>query len=74
MFRSLKWKITHQWDYLCWLCDQAMRQFLVVFDQVANIDVAVIFLEERILAQLVSAGESVSALGEQHVPGVCAYL
>lgn len=63
MENSLKTEITNQWYYLCWLCDQAMRQLLVVFDQVANVDVAVIFLEERILAQLVSAWESASDLG-----------
>lgn len=40
-----------------------MRQLLVVFDQVANVDVAVVFLEERILTQLVSAWESASSIG-----------
>lgn len=53
---------THQWYYLCWLCDQSMRQLLIVFDQVANVDVAVVFLKERILAQLVSAWESANGM------------
>lgn len=51
-----------------------MRQLLVVFDQVADVDVAVVFLEERILAQLVSAWESDSDLGGGNVPDDCAYL
>lgn len=56
---------THQWYYLCWLCDQPMRQLLVVFDQVANVDVAVVFLEERILAQLVSVWKSANGMGQR---------
>lgn len=56
---------THQWYYLCWLCDQSMRQLLVVFDQVANVDVAVVFLKERILAQLVSAWESANGMDQR---------
>lgn len=54
---------TNQWYHFRWLCDQSMRQLLVVFDQVANVDVAVVFLEERILAQLVSAWKSASVTG-----------
>lgn len=42
-----------------------MRQLLVVFDQVANVDVAVVFLKERILAQLVSAWESANGMGQR---------
>lgn len=56
---------THQWYYLCWLCHQSVRQLLVVFDQVANVDVAVVFLKERILAQLVSAWESANGRGQR---------
>lgn len=46
--------IPYQWYNLSWLCDQAMRQLLVVLDQVADIYVAVIVLQKRILAKLVS--------------------
>lgn len=51
-----------------------MRQLLVVFDQVANVDVAVVFLKERILAQLVSAQESARVMSVYDGPKDCAYL
>lgn len=37
-----------------------MCQLLVVLDQVADVDIAIEFLQQRILAQLVSAGVEVS--------------
>lgn len=37
--------VPYQWYNLSWLCDQAMRQLLVVLDQVADIYVAVIVLQ-----------------------------
>lgn len=46
--------VSYQWYNLSWLCDQAMRQLFVVLDQVADIYVAVIVLQKRILAKLVS--------------------
>lgn len=46
---------TYQRYDLSRLCDEAMRHFLVVLDQVANVDIAIVVLEERILTQLVSA-------------------
>lgn len=45
----------HQGNDLCGLVCQAVRQLFVVFDQVAKIDITVVLLEERVLAQLVSS-------------------
>lgn len=42
-----------------------MRQLLVVFDQVANVNIAVEFLKERVLAQLVSIRESANGMDEE---------
>lgn len=65
---------TNQWYYLCWLCDQPVCQLFVEFDQVANVDVAVVFLKKRILAQLVSAVLSANRVGNGVVPYDRAYL
>lgn len=65
---------TNQWYYLCWLCDQPVRQLFVVFDQVANVDVAVVFLKKRILAQLVSVLESANRISNGIVAYDRAYL
>lgn len=46
--------VSYQWYNISWLCDQAMRQLFVVLDQVADVDVAVVVLQQRILTKLVS--------------------
>jgi hypothetical protein len=43
----------------CGLRDQSVGNLFVELDQVANIDVTVVLLEERILAQLVAVDEAI---------------
>ena len=40
--------VSYQWDEFCRLCHQSVGDFLVELDQVANVDVAVVFFEQRI--------------------------
>ena len=47
------------------LCHQSVGNLLVELDQVADVDIAVVFFEERIFAQLVS-GEMVSLMRWRH--------
>ncbi len=48
------WVPTYQWDDLCRFLHQLVGKVFIVLDQVADVDVAVEFLQKRILAQLVS--------------------
>lgn len=51
--KTLAWdqiELAYQRYNLSRLCNQAMRQLLVVLDQVADVDVAVEFLQKRIFA------------------------
>lgn len=45
---------THEGNHLRRFGDEAMRQLLIVLDEVGDVDIAVEFLEQGILAQLVS--------------------
>jgi len=48
-----------QGDELCGFGNQSVGDLFVELDQVANVNIAVVFFEERILAQLVSVDEYV---------------
>lgn len=54
-------------------CDKAMRQLFVILDEVADIDITVVSLQERILAQLISVTH-ISAMRSLNRRGVAPHL
>jgi hypothetical protein len=53
--------MTHKRDNFCWFCHQAMRQLLIVLDEVGDVNIAIELLQQRILSQLVSVTKLTSA-------------
>jgi hypothetical protein len=46
----LAWLLAYQWNEICRFRHQPVGNLFVELDQVANVDVAVVFFEERIFA------------------------
>lgn len=52
---KFQYPVSYNRYHVCWLSVQPVGKLLVVRDEVGNIDVAVVLLNEHILADLISA-------------------